>query len=114
MVGEAPGLSGTEVRFLPSKQTFTMTEFDFPTIERRLRELAFLNSGVRVVLTDARGVDETSVEFLYEGGHGAFFDWVDRAPAALHTPPATGIAERDGVTGASARQRNAPQHETMM
>ncbi|MET4698050.1 DNA gyrase subunit B [Constrictibacter sp. MBR-5] len=114
MVGEAPGLSGTEVTFLPSKQTFTMTEFDFATIERRLRELAFLNSGVRVVFTDARGVDEKSVEFLYEGGLVAFVAWVDRASVALHTPAVTGSAERDGVTVEFALQWNDSYHEKML
>src|SRR5690606_24408181 len=66
--GPANGRRGTEVTFLPSPATFSMTEFDQPTLERRLRELAFLNSGVHIVLDDARGVDAKREEMLYDGG----------------------------------------------
>src|SRR5690606_6485629 len=65
MVGDAPeGKKGTEVTFLPSKATFTRTEFDFATLEHRLRELAFLNSGVRIVLTDERGAEQKVSELF--------------------------------------------------
>src|SRR5262249_25151629 len=60
--------TGTEITFLPSPNTFTKTEFDFTTLEHRLRELAFLNSGVTLVLTDQREVEPKSVTFHYEGG----------------------------------------------
>ncbi|MBI3498991.1 MAG: DNA gyrase subunit B, partial [Proteobacteria bacterium] len=66
--GPQGGRKGTEVTFLPSKQTFTNTNFDFDTLEHRLRELAFLNSGVTLALTDARGIEERVVELHYEGG----------------------------------------------
>ena len=62
----------SQVKFLASKQTFTKTEYDFDTLEHRLRELAFLNSGVKLVLTDARGVEKKTVEMKYEGGIEAF------------------------------------------
>ncbi|HYV87833.1 MAG TPA: ATP-binding protein, partial [Candidatus Polarisedimenticolia bacterium] len=66
-VGESKGLRGTEIVFLPSRVTFTKTDFDFATLEHRLRELAFLNSGVRLFLTDARGVEDKTIELHYEG-----------------------------------------------
>src|SRR5690554_4426131 len=75
VTGPAGDRTGTQVRFLPSRETFTMIEFDFGTLERRLRELAFLNSGVRLILTDARGVEEKKVELFYEGGLTAFVAW---------------------------------------
>src|ERR1700755_716325 len=68
ITGEAGENRGTEVSFLPSKQTFTMTEFDFATLEHRLRELAFLNSGVRIVISDVRHAVEKREEMRYEGG----------------------------------------------
>jgi DNA gyrase subunit B len=64
-VGEAKGKRGTQVTFLPSKQTFTKTEFDFATLEHRLRELAFLNSGVTLSLSDERGVEPKKTEMRY-------------------------------------------------
>ena len=73
IVGEADqGQHGTEVTFLPSTGTFTKTEFDFATLEHRLRELAFLNSGVSIVLTDERGAEQKVSELFYEGGVEAF------------------------------------------
>jgi DNA gyrase subunit B len=78
IVGDAD-TTGTEVSFLPSPQTFTKVEFDFATLEHRLRELAFLNSGVRVVLSDKRGVEPVVVELFYEGGIAAFVRYLDRS-----------------------------------
>ncbi|MEL0090275.1 MAG: ATP-binding protein, partial [Rhodospirillales bacterium] len=78
IVGEAEGKKGTEVTFKPSANIFTMVEFDFPTLERRLRELAFLNSGVRLVLTDARQAEDKSVDLYYEGGLAAYIAFLDR------------------------------------
>jgi DNA gyrase subunit B len=65
VVGDGGTRTGTEIRFLPSRKTFTKTEFSFETFEHRLRELAFLNSGVRLRLTDARGVEGRTVEMRY-------------------------------------------------
>ena len=78
---------GTEITFLPSTQTFTQTRFDFDTLEHRLRELAFLNSGVRLLLTDAREAEPRVVELHYEGGLEAFVAYLDRSHTPLHTPP---------------------------
>ena len=68
--GDAGDETGTEVTFLPSTDTFTMVEFDYGTLEHRLRELAFLNSGVRIVLADARHADVKTQELLYRGRAG--------------------------------------------
>ena len=83
VVGDAPDRRGTEVTFLPSTETFTKTEFDFATLEHRLRELAFLNSGVRILLADHRGVEEKNVELFYEGGIAAFVRYLDRTKQAV-------------------------------
>jgi DNA gyrase subunit B len=97
-IGTADGKRGTEVTFLPSQQTFTKTEFDFATLEHRLRELAFLNSGVRIVLTDKRGVEPHAVELFYEGGIAAFVRYLDRSKQALIKEPIFIKGERDGIT----------------
>src|SRR6202158_2255810 len=79
--------TGTEITFLPSTATFTKTEFDFMTLEHRLRELAFLNSGVTLVLTDLRAVEPKTASFHYEGGLEAFVHYLDRSKQAVHAPP---------------------------
>ncbi len=112
-------LSGTEVTFLPSKETFSNTEFDFATLEHRLRELAFLNSGVRLVLTDARGVEPKVCDLHYEGGLEAFVNWLDRSKVPLHKPAITMKAERPTehggvVTVECALQWNDSYHETTL
>jgi DNA gyrase subunit B len=114
VVGEAPGRHGTQVTFLPSKQTFTRTDFDFATLERRLRELAFLNSGVRLMLVDARGVDEKRVEFFFEGGLAAYVQWLDRSHKSMDVPIITASVERDGITVEIAMTWNEDFHETML
>ena len=78
VVGKVEGRKGTEVTFLPSPQTFTMIEFDFATLEHRLRELAFLNSGVTILLSDMRHAVEKREEMRYEGGVEAFVKYLDR------------------------------------
>ncbi|KAA0679266.1 DNA topoisomerase (ATP-hydrolyzing) subunit B [Roseomonas genomospecies 6] len=112
-------LSGTEVTFLPSKDTFTNTEFDFATLEHRLRELAFLNSGVRLVLTDARGVEPKVQNLHYEGGLEAFVNWLDRSKVPLHKPAISIKAERPTehggvVTVECSLQWNDSYHETTL
>ena len=85
-VGPSNGKRGTEVTFLPSPQTFTMTEFNFTTLETRFRELAFLNSGVFLAVSDLRGANPRNLELHYEGGILEFVRWLDRSKNALHTP----------------------------
>ncbi len=84
-IGSANGEAGTQITFMPSQEIFTNINFEFNTLERRLRELAFLNSGVRIQLTDRRTVDEKVSEFHFEGGLKAFVDWLNRSQTALHT-----------------------------
>ncbi|MBB4658329.1 DNA topoisomerase (ATP-hydrolyzing) subunit B [Parvularcula dongshanensis] len=106
--------TGTEVTFLPSTDTFTMVEFDYETLERRLRELAFLNSGVRIVLRDARHVDTKEETFLYEGGIEAFVRYLDAAKTPLVSAPISFTAERDGITVDGALWWNDSYHERVL
>src|SRR5712672_2840462 len=94
VTGEAAGKRGTEVMFLPSTETLTMTEFDWATLEHRLRELAFLNSGVRIVLSDKRHAVEKREEMLYEGGVEAFVRYLDRNKTPLVPKPIVITSER--------------------
>jgi len=115
VVGEiADGETGTSVTFLPSPETFSMVEFDYNTLEHRLRELAFLNSGVRIVLTDKRHADVKSQELLYEGGLEAFAKYLDRAKKALLPAPIAIRAERDGITVEVAMWWNDSYHENVL
>ena len=114
IVGDAPGRKGTEVTFLPSPATFTKTEFDFATLEHRLRELAFLNSGVTIVLTDKRGVDPKETVLHYEGGLKAFVQYLDRAKTSLIGQPVMITSERDGMTVEVALTWNDSYHESML
>jgi len=105
---------GTEITFLPSPATFTKTEFDFSTLEHRLRELAFLNSGVVIILTDKRGVEAKDVTLHYEGGLKAFVEYLDRTKQALIPSPVMIVAERDGVTVEVAMTWNDSYHESTL
>ena len=105
---------GTEVSFLPSPEIFSKTEFDFATIEHRLRELAFLNSGVRILLTDKRGVEPKEVELFYEGGVIAFVRYLDRTKQALVPDPIMIRGESNGVTLECALWWNDSYHENVL
>jgi len=105
---------GTQVTFLPSPETFTMVEFDYQTIEHRLRELAFLNSGVRIVLTDARHAEIKREELHYEGGLEAFVRYLDRAKQPLIDAPIIMKGERDGITLECALWWNDSYHENVL
>ncbi len=107
-------LTGTAITFLPSPATFALIEFDFTTIEHRLRELAFLNSGVTLVLTDLREAEPNTVTFHYEGGLEAFVHYLDRSKQALHAPPIAIRGERDGVILEIAMEWTDSYHETML
>jgi len=116
VIGDAPAdrPHGTEVCFLPSTKTFTRTEFDYGTLEHRLRELAFLNSKVRIILTDERGAEPRVQELYYEGGVEAFAKYLDRNKQMLHNPPVLIRGARDGITVEVALQWNDSYHETML
>ena len=114
VVGDAKGKRGTEVTFLPSTRTFTKTEFDFATLEHRLRELAFLNSGVTIVLMDKRGVEKKEQVLKYDGGLEAFVRYLDRAKSALIPNPIMLSSERDGIRVDVAMSWNDGYHENML
>ena len=116
VVGESGGKTGTKVTFLPSFDTFhNVTEFNYETLEHRLRELAFLNSGVRVVLTDLRHADERQEVMSYEGGLAEFVSYLDRTKAsAVFEAPVRMIGERDGITVETALWWNDTYHENVL
>ncbi len=119
VVGPAPIIDGkpkrgTEVTFTPSPGTFTMVEFDYATIEHRLRELAFLNSGVRVVLTDLRHAEPKREELFYDGGLEAFVRYLDRAKTALIDKPILIKGERDAIGVEVALWWNDSYHENVL
>ncbi|MBS0272844.1 MAG: DNA topoisomerase (ATP-hydrolyzing) subunit B [Proteobacteria bacterium] len=114
IVADVPGKKGTEVTFLPSPATFTRTEFDFATLEHRLRELAFLNSGVTIILADKRGVEKKEVTLHYEGGLAEFVRYLDRAKTSLIPAPIMIASEREGVTVEVAMTWNDSYHESML
>src|SRR6202022_2035599 len=114
VVGAARDKRGTEVTFLPSKNTFTMTEFDFATLEHRLRELAFLNSGVVIVLSDNRHAVEKREELRYDGGVEEFVRYIDRNQTPLIPAPIMIKAEREGIAVECALWGNESYHETVL
>ncbi|ABI61219.1 DNA topoisomerase (ATP-hydrolyzing) subunit B [Granulibacter bethesdensis] len=117
-IGPSPRGSGTQVTFKPSNLTFTRVEFEFATLERRLRELAFLNSGLKIVLRDERHVPAQESVFCYEGGLTAFVEWLDRGKVALFDPPisAAGSANADqgDIKVEFSLVWNDSFHETML
>jgi len=119
VVGPGPSVdgkprTGTQVTFLPSDKTFSLTEFDFATLEHRLRELAFLNSGVRLNLRDDRGVEPKIVEMHYEGGVVAFVEYLDRNRSCLIDEVVNIAGERSGLSVEVALQWNDSYHETVL
>jgi DNA gyrase subunit B len=107
-------MRGTEVTFLPSPKTFSMVDFDHTTIEHRLRELAFLNSGVRVELTDVRGVEVKRDEFHYDGGLEAFVRYLDRVKTPLISNPIVVKGEREKIAVEAALWWNDSYHEHVL
>ncbi|EJF89531.1 DNA gyrase, B subunit [Bartonella vinsonii subsp. arupensis OK-94-513] len=114
VIGDCDTESGTEIRFLPSSETFTMVEFDFETLERRLRELAFLNSGIHILLVDERHADIQSVELHYEGGLIEFVKYIDQTKKALLDNPIYIASEKDGMSVDVALWWNDSYHEKVL
>ncbi|GAB4523221.1 MAG: DNA topoisomerase (ATP-hydrolyzing) subunit B [Amphiplicatus sp.] len=106
--------TGTEVSFLPSDKIFTNVQFDFATLEHRLRELAFLNSGVTITLRDARHVEVREEVMHYEGGLEAFIRFLDASKTPLVSQPIAFRSERDGVTVDIAMWWNDGYHEKVL
>ncbi len=106
--------NGTEVTFLPSTQTFTHVEFDFDTLEDRLRELAFLNSGVNIYLTDLRGEEKRESHFNYSGGIQSFVEYLDRNKKAIIKSPLSVISEQNGITVEASMEWTDAYHESML
>ncbi|GHF12874.1 DNA gyrase subunit B [Kordiimonas sediminis] len=113
VVGEAIGKKGTEVTFMPSLETFKFIEFDFDRLVHRFRELAFLNSGVRILLKDKRHAETQEVELYYEGGITAFVKYLDRTKTSLIGDPITITGEKDGITTELSLQWNDSYHENV-
>ncbi len=97
VTGPADGKKGTEVRFLASTKTFSNLDYDFHTLEKRLRELAFLNSGVRILLTDERPAEPLNTELFYEGGVKEFVKYLDRSKHSILPEPIYIKGERDDI-----------------
>ena len=111
VAGPSEGRRGTEITFMPSIKVFTRTEFSYATLEHRLRELAFLNSGIEIVLEDRRGPEPVRESLHYDGGLEAFVKYLDRSKQPLHAPIVIS-AERDRVVVEAALQWNDGYHET--
>jgi DNA gyrase subunit B len=114
IVGPANGKKGTKVTFLPSPDTFKIIEFDFERLEHRFRELAFLNSGVRLFLVDARHEEKKEIELFYEGGIAAFVKWLDRSKAALFPDPISVSGQRDDIGIDVALEWNDSYYENVL
>ena len=114
VVGEANGKRGTEVTFTASTGTFTNVEYDFATLEHRLRELAFLNSGVNIVLSDMRHAVEKREEMRYVGGVEEFVKYLDRNKKAMVPAPIIVRSEANGIGVEAALWWNDSYHENVL
>jgi len=114
IVGDANGRNGTEVRFLASTDTFSNLEYSFDTLEKRLRELAFLNSGVRIILEDERPAEPLHSELFYEGGVKEFVKYLDRSKNAIMPEPIFITGERDEIGIEVSMWWNDSYHETVL
>ncbi len=114
VTGDAGSETGTEVSFLPSPDTFTMVNFDYETLERRLRELAFLNSGVRIKLSDKRHADVVEQILHYDGGLQEFVKYLDQSKKSMLEDPIYISSEKDGMTVEVAMWWNDTYHERVL
>ena len=114
VVGDANGKRGTSVTFLASKETFKNVVYDFDTLEHRMRELAFLNSGVRLVLKDNRGAEPKEVDLCYEGGIREFVKFLDTSKNSLPSEVFYGTGEKDGMTVDISMEWTDSYHENCL
>ncbi|SLN14022.1 DNA gyrase subunit B [Aquimixticola soesokkakensis] len=114
VVGDANGEKGTEVRFLASTTTFSNLEYDFHILEKRLRELAFLNSGVRIILIDERPAEPLKTELYYDGGVREFVKYLDRSKSPMFPDPIFVTGEKDGIGVEVAMWWNDSYHENVL
>ncbi|WP_282603813.1 DNA topoisomerase (ATP-hydrolyzing) subunit B [Paracoccus sp. PARArs4] len=120
VVGDAPGESGTEVRFMASSKTtdpegtFSNLDYVFKTLENRLRELAFLNSGVRIIIEDERPAEPLRTELFYDGGVREFVKYLDRSKTTTMETPIFMTGERNGIGVEVAMWWNDSYHETVL
>ena len=114
VIGDADGEKGTQVRFLASTDTFSNLEFSFETLEKRLRELAFLNSGVRIILEDDRPAEPLRSELFYDGGVKEFVKYLDRSKSSVMSEPIYVTGERDEIGVEVAMWWNDSYHENVL
>ena len=114
ILGDAGGERGTEVRFLASTDTFSNLEYSFEILEKRLRELAFLNSGVKIILIDERPAEVRKTELFYEGGVKEFVKYLDRSKTSIMKEPIFFIGERDEIGVEVAMWWNDSYHENVL
>jgi DNA gyrase subunit B len=114
VVGDANGKRGTEVTFFPSPETFSNLEFDLQKLEHRLRELAFLNSGVTIVLSDKQHAVEKREEMRYDGGIEAFVKYLDRSKVPQLPAPIMIRSEQNGISVECALWWNDSYHENVL
>ncbi|MFU8863907.1 MAG: DNA topoisomerase (ATP-hydrolyzing) subunit B [Rhodobacterales bacterium] len=114
VVGDANGQKGTEVRFLASTTTFSNLDYSFETLEKRLRELAFLNSGARIIVEDLRPAEPLKTELFYEGGVREFVKYLDRSKSSIMAEPIHMTGEKDGIGVEVAMWWNDTYHENVL
>ncbi|WP_298802113.1 DNA topoisomerase (ATP-hydrolyzing) subunit B [uncultured Lentibacter sp.] len=114
VVGDANGETGTEVRFLASTETFSNLDYEFPVLEKRLRELAFLNSGVRIILEDERPAEPLKSELYYDGGVKEFVKYLDRSKTSVMEEPIYIVGEKDDIGVEVAMWWNDSYHENVL
>jgi DNA gyrase subunit B len=114
VVGECGDRTGTEVRFMASTGTFSNLEYSFETLEKRLRELAFLHSGVRIILTDERPLEPLRSELFYEGGVKEFVKYLDRHKSSVMPEPIFITGDRDDIGVEVAMWWNDSYHENVL
>jgi DNA gyrase subunit B len=114
VVGDCGDETGTEVRFLASLDTFSNRDFSFKTLENRLRELAFLNSGVKIILRDERPAEHLESTLVYDGGVNEFVKFLDRSKTPLIEDPIYVVGEKDDITVEVAMWWNDSYHESVL